>query len=318
MKIFLNLAKGFSLIRKNASLIIIFFLANFILSLILTYPIYSSLDSSLSTSKVGDKAVEEFDYLWWQEFRDQANGIEKTFLPSKITGKGLLLDNLVLLKNIGFLNLPYPLSLGFLLFLIAQVFLSAGIISVYNQENVISRFHTFFSEGVRFFSRFLLIMFFSWILFFLAGFCLNQLFGSWVNKVAENSISERAPFFLNLFFSLVILLILFFVQMLFDYARINVVVNNSKNVIKSIINAFSFVFNNIGKTLGLYYLIIFIHLMLAVAFSLFERWLPQNSFLMIIALFFVQQIFVLGVITVRLWLYASELSLFKDIKRKAL
>ncbi|MFW6160834.1 MAG: hypothetical protein ACOC57_06800 [Acidobacteriota bacterium] len=313
MKTILSLAKGFSLTRKNASLILIFFLTNLILSLVLTAPIYSSLNSSLSRSQTAEAALEEFDYLWWREFRDQAQGIEKSFSPTTITGKGPFLDNLVLLKNIGFFNLPYSMAVGFLLFLFVKAFLSAGLLSIYNQEQVNSRSRTFFGEGIRFFPRFLIIMFVSWIFFLLVGICLNQFLGLIVKRVAENSVSDRTPFFLNLFFSLFVLLLLFFIQMLFDYARINVVVQNSKNIIKSIIQAFSFVFNNLGKTLSLFYLIILIQFVLVITFIFVEGRLPQHTFPGIIVLLVVQQLFILGIISLRCWLYASELSLYKDI-----
>ena len=84
MKAIINFVKGFHISRKNLRMVLFMLVINLLFSLILAVPMYTSLDQSIGQSEVGDRMVKGFDYIWWEEFRDQSTGIETSFSPSII------------------------------------------------------------------------------------------------------------------------------------------------------------------------------------------------------------------------------------------
>jgi hypothetical protein len=99
--------------------------------------------------------------------------------------------------------------------------------------------------------------------------------------------------------------------MLFDYTRIQIVVEERKNVLVAVRDAFRFISKHPGSTLGLFYLLFFVNLGITLIYLLLKSIVPQGTGLGVISVFAIQQLFVFFMIFVRCWLYASELELYK-------
>ncbi len=68
--------------RQAASLpkmILFLYGVNLILALCLAVPMFHSLQDSLGSSQVTERMAENFDYLWWEEFQNQSQGLVSTF-----------------------------------------------------------------------------------------------------------------------------------------------------------------------------------------------------------------------------------------------
>lgn len=310
MKVFINLVKGFKSTGKTLRMILLLFLINFMISLILAIPMYHALQESFGASMVGERMAEGFDYLWWQEFRDDARGLESTFRPSLI-GKGALLDNLEYLVQMRFFDLPSPILVLGLIYIIFHTFLAGGILSVFKPENPRFTITGFFQGAGKYFSRFFLLMLISWVFFLIIGLILVQGFLPIIDEVDRNAISEIGPFALGIVFSLIILFLLFFVQMVFDYARIRVVFEEGEDITSVVGRAFGFVFRHLGSVLGLYYLIFLSSILISISYSLLVGLIPQSHFLTVLLAFLIQQLFMFTLIWVRCWLYSSQLELYK-------
>ena len=310
MRAGLNCIEGFKATRKASQMVVLLFLINFIFSLFLAIPLYHSLKESIGQSQVGEKMTESFDYLWWQEFRDKSQGLEKTFTPSLI-GKGALLNNLESLVEMRVLEAPpIVLTTGFL-YIILHIFLAGGILSIFNKE--IPRFSMkgFFKGAGIYFSRFLLLMLVSWLFFLAIGIFLKRGLDSILDNVSRNSISEVTPFYLGLLFSAIIYFFLLFVQMVFDYARLKIVMEERRNILKVTWEAFGFVFRHLGSTLGLFYLIFIGSAAASVIYIFIKELIPQSAFLGVLAAFVFQQMFIFAVIWIRCWLYTSQMQLYR-------
>jgi len=312
MKFWINFGKGFQLIRKTTGMVLFLFLINLIFALILAVPMYDSLKDSFGNSLVGDRMAEGFDMLWWEEFRDQSEGLEKTFTPF-IIGKGAILNNLEMLVQMKFFALP-PLLLVFgIAYIILQAFLAGGILTTLHSGDPRFNLGSFFEGAGRHFPNFFLIMLVSWVFFFGLIGNLNLLLGAAVNRVAESAFSEVTPFYLGLLFSAIVLFLILLIQMIFDYARITVTAEEEGNAFRAIIKAFGFVFRHPGSTLSLFYTLFSVQAAVTLIYILLKGLIPQSSPAGVIATFAWQQLFIFAVVGIRCWLYASQLELYKYI-----
>ena len=320
MKAFINFIKGFHTSRKYFRMVLLLFVFNLLFSLILAIPMYTSLEESIGRSEVGDRMVEGFDYIWWEEFRDQSKGIETSFSPS-ILGKGAVLDNFVNLINFEVRHLPRTILVFGVLYILLHTFLSGGIVSVFSSSNNNTNTNTafsirgFFSGAGQFASRFYFLMILSWIFFFLViafkGFLISL-----VNNVSDTARSEILPFYLSLISSVLVYVLFLFIQMIFDYARIKTVVEDSPSVLQTTREAFVFVFKNIGSTMGLFYLLLFTNLGLTFVYILLKELIPQTSAFTITVVFIIQQMFICSFIWIRCWLYSSQMELYRYLKHQ--
>ncbi len=293
-------------------MVLFLFVFNLLFSLILAVPMYTSLEESIGGSEVGDRMVKGFDYIWWEEFRDQSIGIEKTFSPS-ILGKGAVLDNFVYLIPFGVRQLPRTILVFGALYILLHTFLSGGIISVLGRDTPAFSIRSFFSAAGKFAYRFFLLMILSWV-FFLLIIVLKDFFSTITNNISDTARSEIIPFYLSLLSSIFVYAAFLFIQMVFDYARIKTVFEDSRNVLQTTKDAFVFVFKNIGSTMGLFYLLFLTNLALTIVYILFKEIIPQSSAVSIMVVFLIQQMFICSLIWIRCWLYSSQLELYKYLK----
>ena len=136
MKAILNIFKGFQNTGRLARMVILLLVINLTFSMILAVPMYHSLRDSFGNSLVGKRMAEGFDYLWWEEYRDDAQGLEKTFTPS-IIGKGAILNNLEGLVQLRVLELPPGILIFGLIYIILHTFL-AGASSLCSGKETLS------------------------------------------------------------------------------------------------------------------------------------------------------------------------------------
>lgn len=310
MKVFINFIKGLTNTLKAARMILLLLIINLAFSLILALPMYHSLKDSFGDSLVGERMAEGFDYLWWEEFRDEAEGLEKTFTPS-IIGKGAILNNLEGLIMMRIFDLPSIILIMGLLYIILHTFLSGGILSIFNSKGGKFSIGDFFQGAGSHFFRFFLLMLLSWLFFILLPFVSFGILGTVLENVRENAFSEITPFYLGLVFNLVVLVLLLFIQMVFDYGRIKIVLEESRNVMKSALGAFRFVFRHLGSTLGLFSLLFLVQVAVTFVYISLQGFIPQSYFWGVLIAFLFQQAFIFSLIWVRCWLYSAQMELYK-------
>jgi len=313
MRIIINFAKGFKATGMTTKMVLFLLIINLFFSLLLAIPMYNSLKNSLGSSEAGERMAEGFDYLWWEEFIDNAKGLETTFNPS-IIGKGAVLNNLDGLIKMRFLTFPPVIIFFGFFYIVLHTFLAGGILSIFNQDTPKFTMKEFTKGAGHYFFRFFVLMLISWLFFLAFAYLLDSEFTLIIDNISENSLTEVTPFYFALVFNTIILFLLFFIQMVFDYARIKIVLEGSRNVLKSAAEAFGFVFKHPFSTLGLYYLIFLISIAVTVIYILLKGFIPQSNFLMVFTAFLLQQMFIFSVIWLRCCLYSSQMELFRYLK----
>jgi len=294
----------------TARMVVLLLVINLAFALILAVPMYQSLKGSFGNSLVGDRMAEGFDALWWEEFDDQSEGMEKTFTPF-IIGKGAILNNLEGLVQMKFFELPPAVLIFGLLYIILHTFLAGGILTTFKPDAPHFSMKSFFNGAGEWFGRFLGIMLISWVFLIVAVGLLHQWFSSLVANMARGSISEVGPFWLALVLNAVVLFLLFFFQMIFDYARIDMVLTDNRSVVKSILRGFGIVFKHPGSTLGFYYLIFIVNIAVTLVYILIRGWIPDTAAWGVLIAFGVQQLFIFAVVWIRCWLYAGQIDVYR-------
>lgn len=271
---------------------------------------YNSIQDSVGDSLAQERMAAGFDYLWWEEFRDSGRGLDRTFTPA-VFGKGAVLNNLENLVQLKFFSLP-PIVLIFgLAYVLLHTFFAGGILNTYNQSRPAFHARQFFHGAGSLFGRFLGITLISWVFFIIfVGFFKLQL-DSMLLRIDRQAGTEIIPFYWSLFFNFLILFLLLFLQMVFDYARIIAVVKPKKSVLQAAAAGFRFVLTHPGSTFGLYYLLFLSGVGMTLIYMGLSSLISQAAFIGILLAFILQQAFIFLTIWMRCWLYSSQLELFR-------
>jgi len=119
------------------------------------------------------------------------------------------------------------------------------------------RFMAVFWEGAgKFFFRFLILSVLS-ILLWLGFLFINLILKPIGSLLTNSGANEQMLVYVFIGRVIVALFFIFLIKMILDYARIQIVLEDNRNVLFSFFQAIGFVFRRLGKTLALFYLILF-------------------------------------------------------------
>jgi len=255
---------------------------------------------------------EGFDFLWYQEFKDKNNNLSTTFGPFLTNGRGAILENIENISKLNFSTLPWSILLGILFYILLRTAISGGILNTFNQKKHTFSYRKFFNGAGHFFIRFLKIMCISFIWFTFLAFIINPNLKFFIQNIESEAYSEIPGFYMKLFQSAIILALLIFAQIVFDYARIKVVKENKYNVLKTVWSSFLFVLKHPLSTIGLYAILVFITAALTILLLFLNDLAGQLTSYGIILAIITQQILIFVFITFRIHLYASEIFLYRS------
>jgi hypothetical protein len=202
-------------------------------------------------------------------------------------------------------------SILIILYFFVSIFLDGGILfrllrhrSFAQGEGEKASFASDFFQGAgKFFGRFFRLYLYSlifWIIFVIILMMISAFIGALTDEITM----EMYGFYIVLATVIFGFFLFALIRMIMDYARIKIAVEDNPQVFKSLFASLKFVFQNFGKTLLLYYLMI---LTAAACFGVFWvlNWLiPSSVFITILIVFVIQQLFIAS----RGWLRIAVLS----------
>jgi len=308
-----NLSKGYTTVKTAGRLVIFLYLINLAFSLILAVPMHEAVKESLGRSQAGERMAKGFDYLWWEEFRDKSHGLAKTYGPT-VFGRGALLNNLEGLVGMRLGTLPSAVLLTLIVYLTLHAFLAGGVLGSYAQESPEFGLRGFLGEAIQYFPSFLGLMLLSWAFFYIVMFILSARLSLLVERMSRTALTERAPFFAGLAVSLVVWVLIMFIQMVFDYARIRTVLEGRTGVFRAAWQGLALVVRHPLATLGLTYSLFIVTAIVSVAYVLLKETIVQSTAGGVLLAFALQQVFILALVGLRCWTYAGQLHLARDLK----
>ena len=225
----------------------------FVLTLISAAPLAvvmrGTLASHLGPSLAAGAAAEGVNYDWWQEFTSQASGLGTTFTPA-IIGFAATLDSVSSVLDAR--GVIAPIAAALASYLIAWMFLSGGILDRYARQRL-TRAHGFFAACGVFFWRFLRLGLIAGLLYWLLfAYVHRWLLDDAYERLIVDVSAERVAFFWRFALYAAFGAALVAVNVMMDYAKIRLVVEDRRSAIGALSAALGFLARHPGRALGVY------------------------------------------------------------------
>lgn len=277
-----SIKEGLKKVFINWKVFLFYYIFIMLISLILILPILTALILEMSYSlKVNDLLKKIDPYYFFEVFTNNSYYLS-VFFP------------LVIL-----------LSLIYLIYLLVS---SGGALSIYSENK--NSLKDFFYAGIEYFPAILRGFLLTLAFYILPIIIILSLFKFRWTYLYERG-AEKA-YFVTQIFGLILLIFLFnFSSMIFDYLRIDLIVEKHKKARKALLNSLLFIFGNLKKTLLLFYAISILQLI--VLFLLWEIEKVSNKIAFILAVIVVQISIIIRIIG-KLMKLAAQQSLYLKMR----
>lgn len=291
MRALLAYISGWKSINRNKRLILILYMANFMLGLLAALPIPEFLGNTVGHSLSLGRSVEDFDFIFINEMMNEYGDLIRSILSQSLW--------------------------MVLLFLLVSIFLMGGILKVFKLDE--QRFSvTLFLKGcVQFFWRlvrltiYFLIIHGVILIFFFAifsGMCdgLNP-FKMESEKQILDALKLLIPIYIFVFT---------IITLIHDYAKIHIVNSNPRFLFKPIIESFRLVFRNFGKFFLLYFLNILTFLLCMAIYWIISSLPGVKTMTGVLLTFLIGQLFIVGRIIIKLVNLSGATYLYKWVQHR--
>jgi hypothetical protein len=275
-----------------------------LLALPLAITMRGLLQTHLGSSLAAETAASGVNYDWWQEFSSQATGLGTTFSPT-IIGFAATLDNISSLLDGQREIAPIAGALG--LYLAGWTFLAGGIIDRYARQRPTRAYGFFAAAGMHVPGLLRLAIVAGVVYWWLFTYVHRWLFLEWFVEHTRVIGVEREIFFTRVGLYLVFGLALVVVNVVFDYAKIRLVVEDRRSALGALSAGMRFVLRRFCRVAGLYALNGAAFLILIAVWAL----AAPGAGLTIGIAFLAGQLFVFARLAMKLQFLASETALFQ-------
>ena len=257
------LVQGWRLLRRSFGLAVLLLVVNLATAAMLAAPMALLLRRDLHHTQSAENMMYGFDFPWWSQWSDGQSGWPASFGPD-VFGAGFAFRNLDLLlrgalpgnlfgrrAEDGSLPLdPVILALG-AAYLLVQTFLAGGILATLRGAVGAWTVRGLLHGAGFYFGRMLRI---ALVALVAAGivFALNAPFARWADGRARESVSESSAMAWLLGRHAVLLLALFFVNLVSGYAKAIVVLEERSSAVLAFVSGLSFCLRHFRKTFGHY------------------------------------------------------------------
>lgn len=250
-----------------------------VLGLLAALPFYRTLLVEDQNSLAFENLLCGFDYTVYSDFMHRS---ERTLAPLMSLGRWLGL-----------------------LYVLLSVFFSGGILAWFSQFSTLHStdsfsLGTFWQACTYYVGRFIRLFGITLLAVLLgAGFWL--VVGSLVGVAMSNTFTERGEFWIGFFFFVLAALTATLLLCISDYAKVLMVQEDQKRVFWAFRRAGRMVLHNIGKTYGLYGLLIGIGTALFGIYFLFDEIILMHNWPTILFMFIIQQILIFARMILKVW-----------------
>jgi len=236
MKVFRSYTNGIKEAARSPKMVLLLWLINFMFASVIYFLVSGLFNSAVAPHIDADQMIKKLDF-------------------------SVILD--FILTNGGSLSTIFSIGLILIvMYFIISHLIYGGILHTlkFRRESESgekkSRFMAVFWEGAgKFFFRFIFLTVLSillWLVFLFINLILTPIGGLLTN----NGENEQMLVYVFIGRVIIALFMIFLIKMIMDYARIRIVSDNARNVLKSFFQVIGFVFRRFGKTLALFYLIL--------------------------------------------------------------
>jgi hypothetical protein len=281
------------------------FAVTLFVALPLSIALSGMIEAQLHDSLVADTLISGANYDWWQEFLAQATGLGTTFVPS-IIGFGAVLDNLnEILDNV---SMATTIAGATGAWLVIWSFLNGGVLDRYARRRH-TRAYGFFAACGTHFWRFLRLGVVAWIVYWVMFAGVHKwIFEDAYPWMTRDMTAERSAFAVRLVGYLIFGGLLLGANIIFDYARVRIVVEDRHSALGALLSGARFVRRHPG-TLGLYALNASVFVLLALIYAVVAPGAPGGiAFWLAFAM---GELYILLRHYLKLLFYASQTAYFQ-------
>ena len=294
---------GLNRVKRAPWLVIGVWLSTLLLAVPLAIVLQDMIGAHLGDSIAARTAATGVNYDWWNEFLAQASGVGVSFVPA-ILGFAAVMKNLSTIADAS--GLPSVIAIAVVMNQAVSLFLAGGALDRLARDHAIGTGAFFSASGV-YFVRFIRLGVIAsavyWVLFVpYHGWLFNSVYPVLTADVTV----ERTAFLIRLVLYAAFAVPLFFVNILFDYAKIRAVVEDRRSMIGAVIASWRFVWRHPGAVWGLYMLNAGLFLIVIAIYFLIAPGGSAN-----LLAFAIGQLYIVLRVIVRLQFTASQTSLFQ-------
>lgn len=284
------------------------FVVTLLAALPLTLTMRGLIETQLGPSLMADQAADAVNWPWWQEFSSQATGLGTTLTPT-ILGFASTLDSLSSLLDAQ--GEIVPVAAAIATYLLTWTFLSGGVLDRYARQRP-TRAHGFFAAAGVYFWRFVRLgvvaALFYWFLF---AYVHEKLFDQWYVFATRDLDVERAVLFWRAGVYAIFGSFLVAGNVLFDYAKVRLVVEDRRSALGAVTAAFAFIARNPGQVFALYALNALTFVVVLALWAAVAPGAGGAGVTMWLA-FAATQIYVMARLALKLQFMASQTALFQS------
>ncbi len=305
----IHLWAGLRLVLHTPSLLAWVYFTTLVVALPLALAMKHLLQGSFEGSLVEDGLRQGFDLSWYGEFAAGSSGLGKTFGPW-VVGILPVLSNLERLLD-GKLHQVDPTVVGAgILMVLAWSLLLGGILSRFAHEEEPHSRAGFLAQGGLFFWRFLRLAVISGLIYWGIFRGIGQPLHGWIETATRDTTVERTVLIYTVLAYALVGLLFLVMQLVLDYARISLVVEERRSVLLALLRALGFVKHHHRAVLGLYLLLAAAALLWFLAYSWLAPGANQSTWTAVLLAFSLGQIYLVGRWILKLWFLASQTRLF--------
>jgi len=301
MSIGSSIRQGLSITRRSGSAVWILFLANLAIAALAGYPIYRGIQRFTAYSLMGRELARGFPVDWLTDFAVNSPGSFDRYAT--------------VIVCMGFVSLAL------------NSILAGGVLTRFKAPELKYSLADFFRHTGRYAWRLLRLLVIGLICYWIVFKLLNELLGQWVSHWTNNWADDRSVFCARLAVSLLVVLGLGFINLVMDYARIRLVLEEGTGAIQAFLASLGFSLGRLGRAIGVYVVPACFGLVLLGVYRLLFPWEFINTtiaggshtreLLALAGLLVVQQLVMFGRYWFRVATWASEWSLYSCARTAA-
>jgi hypothetical protein len=228
MGVFKAAGSGIARASRRPRLLLILWVINVLFALLIAGPFFALFSSDLGHSLLG-RNLQALDFIWLGDLIFRYQDVAPAALAA--------------------------VAIPVVLYALVYVFLNGGIIGRLLDGEGRTTLQSFFSDCGRYFWRFVRLFLVSLLFYALAFGVVLEAVAALLKPISEKALTEWPDFWISAFHSVAALLFLSLVHMIFDYARIRVVAEDDRQVLRALIAALRFVGRRFFRAWFLYLLV---------------------------------------------------------------
>jgi len=279
------IVNGLGITARKPKVLVILYVINLVFAAAVAFPFLAIVQSELGHSFLGS-SVRPLDLMWLGEAALKHGDA----LPALIGG----------------------LAVGGLLYLALHIFLNGGLVGRLLDREGPATLAAFAGDSGRYFWRYVRLFLMSLVFYVLALGVFMELVSGLFRPLADGALTEWLPLILSNLHFLVALLLLSIVHMIVDYARIAVVADEERRVLKALRHALTFLRKRFFRAWSIYLLIAAGTVAGTVIFSIVLGRLGAPAVAVVAAALVGMQIYVLFRIWIRMLFVAAQAEFYRS------